>query len=100
MRGAALHAKLATAVLLVAAQAVRPHSPQRRPPACSRRQFAAAAGASLLCLNPPAASAVAISDAQSKLVWEPRAELPKRGRTAIRYQKVFVAYLARFLLNF
>jgi len=74
----------------------------RRPPTLSRRAFTAAAGASLLCLSPPegtASGVVAGSDQLSKLVWEPRSELPKRTGST-RYRKAFVAYLARFLLNF
>ena len=74
----------------------------RQPPTLSRRAFTAAAGASLLCLRPlesTASGAVAGSDQQSRLVWEPRSEMPRRAGST-RYRKAFVAYLARFLLNF
>ena len=74
----------------------------RQPPTLSRRAFTAAAGASLLCLRPlesTASGAVAGSDQQSRLVWEPRSEMPRRTGST-RYRKAFVAYLARFLLNF
>ena len=67
----------------------------------SRRSFLGYGAAVAASLGPVlAASAVPISDAQSKLVWEPRSELPPAGDVRQVYPKRFITYLARFLLRY
>ena len=89
--------------LLCAAALLRPR-PRLALPAggASRRSFLGYGAATVAGLAPVfAAHALPISDAQSKLVWQPSSELrPRSGDVRQLYPARFSTYLARFLLRY